>query len=146
MSLLDEKVKQFRELLDQTLEQFTLMIGFAGVKAGSQTIATDEQLRKIFVATVKQGIKCSIPAERVGEEVWNNLKPSHQEHVSNIIWKNGPFNPQTYEWVRKALIQVCQDTKENVLEVRREITQLQHDAEGVRKANLSGSNQGLPGS
>ncbi len=52
MSLLDEKVKQFRELLDQTIEQFTLLIGFSGVKAGSQTIATDEQLRNILVATV----------------------------------------------------------------------------------------------
>ncbi len=121
MSLLNEKVKQFRELLDQTLEQFTLMIGFAGVKAGSQTIATDEQLRNIFIATVKMGIKCSISPENVGEAVWHPLKPIYQDHVSNIVWKNGPFNQQTHEWVRKALVQVCQDTKENVLEVRREI-------------------------
>lgn len=151
MSLLDEKVKQFRELLDQTVEQFLSQFGEAVVKAGSQSIATDAQLRKIFVGTVEMGMKCHIPPEKVGDAIWDPRNTANSAHISKLIWKTStadkPFFPETHQWVKDALVQVCQDTPENVIEVRREITAIKlREAESLRQAKLSGGNQGLPGS
>ncbi len=151
MSFLDEKVKQFRELLDQTIEQFLILFGQAAVKVGSSSIASDEQLRKIFIGAVEMGIKCKIPPDKVGDAIWDPRNGANHSHINKLIWKSAtegnPIFPETHQWIKDALVQVCQDTPENVVKVRNEITAGKlREAESLRQAKLSGSDQGQSGS